>query len=425
MAQFPTIEQLSKAKTDSELSHESRGLVAVVRFSSSSSGVDFVFQGTGVAEVRAATGDAAVTISASDAFWNTALKLEDGAPIPGYESLTMAQTSGLSVSGDFLGVIAPYQLALQRLFILFLDIARPVKRHPFVETFRDTDTAVGRYVWVKANGTEARIYYEEAGTGPIPFLLQATAGADSRQYRYFLADPVLQKRFRLIAYDLPYHGKSMPPSDDRWWEKKYLPDVDYLMSWVVGLADALSLDQPWFMGCSVGGQLALDLAAEHKDRFGAFFSLNGWYDCPPTFKSLSNDIFRTPSISPHLFSANMIGACSPLAPEFNVHEVQWIYASNYPGIYAGDNDYFASGHDMKRNGHKIDGKKPVYLLTGQYDHTTHDKEHGAPAVAKNIPSIKFRVLKGLSHFTMSDDPIAFRNTLLPILDEALAETKSV
>lgn len=424
MAQFPTIAQLSKLQTDPELSYEARGLVGVVRFANPSSGIDFDFQGAGVAEVRSAKGDAAVILSGSDDFWKKALSLENGAPAPGYESLTMAQTTGLSTTGDFMGVVAPYSLALQRLFFMFLNEGRPVKRRPFIETFRDTDTAVGRYVWVKANGTAARIYYEEAGTGSIPFLLQATAGADSRQYRYFLADPEMQKRFRLIAYDLPYHGRSMPPSDARWWEKKYDPDVQYLMSWIVGLADALSLDQPWFMGCSVGGQLALDLAAEHKDRFGAFFSLNGWYDCPPAFKAFSNDIFRTPSISPHLFSANMIGACGPMAPEYNMHEVQWIYGSNYSGIYAGDNDYFGTGHDLKVNGHKIDGKKPVYLLCGEYDHATHDQVHGAPAVAKNIPSVEYMVMPTLSHFAMSDDPIAFREFMLPVLDKAIARTRS-
>jgi hypothetical protein len=139
----------------------------------------------------------------------------------------MAQTSGLKTTGDFLGVITPYQAALQRLFLFFLE-NRPLARRPFVETFRDTDTAVGRYILVKANGAEARMYYGKAGTGKIPLLCQATAGADSRQYRYMLADPEIQRRFRVIAYDLPYHGRFLPPSGVRWLQQPYVPDVHYL-----------------------------------------------------------------------------------------------------------------------------------------------------------------------------------------------------
>ncbi|KAH0837656.1 alpha/beta hydrolase fold-1 catalytic domain-containing protein [Fonsecaea pedrosoi] len=423
MATFPSIEKLSTAKSDAELTHEARGLNAVIRFQSSHEAVDFVFAGSGVSEVRQSQGEAAVTLAASDDFWSTAFQLqESGRPWPGYESLTMGQTTGLTTTGDFIGVIAPYSLALQRLFFVFVQAVRPLNRRPFVETFRDSDNAVGRYVWVKANGQEARMYYEEAGTGTTPLLCQATAGADSRQYRYLLADPEVQKRFRIIAYDLPYHGRSLPPSGDRWWEKIYSPDLEYLMNWVVAFSDALELEQPFFMGCSVGGQLALDLAAEHNDRFGAFISLNGWYDVPPALASFSNDLFRTPSISPHLFSANMIGASGPIAPEANVHEVQWIYASNYSGVYAGDNDYFGRGHDLKRNGHKIrQGTKPVFLLCGEYDHAAHDQEHGAPAVARHIPNVEFIVLDGLSHFAMSDDPMAFREALIPVLDRIVEQ----
>src|SRR6185369_14772351 len=148
-----------------------------------------------------------------------------------------------------------------------------------------------------ANDVEARIYFEQAGTGPIPLLLQATAGADGRQYRHLLADPAMQERFTMYAYDLPYHGKSLPPIGVRWWEQPYLPTRAWLINWVVALADHLELDQPFFMGCSVGGQLALDLAAERADRFGAFISLNGWYGSPQVPDTFSNDLFRWPTIS--------------------------------------------------------------------------------------------------------------------------------
>src|SRR5262245_31037992 len=76
----------------------------------------------------------------------------------------------------------------------------------------------GRYFSVDIEGSAHRIFVEEAGAG-LPLLCLHTAGADSRQYRHLLNDRELIGRFRIIAFDLPYHGRSTPP--DGWWLKKY------------------------------------------------------------------------------------------------------------------------------------------------------------------------------------------------------------
>jgi pimeloyl-ACP methyl ester carboxylesterase len=39
-----------------------------------------------------------------------------------------------------------------------------------------------------------------------------TAGSDGRQWRHLLADEELAKKFRIIAFDMPWHGKSNPPA---------------------------------------------------------------------------------------------------------------------------------------------------------------------------------------------------------------------
>ncbi|MDQ0691436.1 alpha/beta fold hydrolase [Arthrobacter sp. W4I7] len=408
---------------DNELAYKMRGLSAVIRVQVGSQSLDFEFSPSGL-KVRQAEGDAAVTLAAGEDFWAQALA--SSTPAPGFETLTMAGTRGLTVDGDFAGIITAYQGGLQRLYrVLVESVTGPTRRSAPAEPFRGTDNAVGRYVYVTANGVEARVYYEEAGHGPIPLMLGATAGADSRQYRHLLADPDMQARFTMYAYDLPYHGRSLPPIGERWWEKPYLPTGEYLMNWVVGIADALGLDQPFFMGCSVGGQLALDLAAEHGDRFGAFVSLNGWYDVPAMPEGFSNDLFRTPNLSSDYAPSLNFGAAGPLAPEANAQEVYWVYRSSFPGIYAGDNDYFAYGHDLKINGHKIDAvNKPVYVIAGEYDPAAHDTVHGGAAVAENIPGSVFVVSPGLSHFAMQDDPIAFRESLLPVLDQVIEQANT-
>ena len=99
------------------------------------------------------------------------------------------------------------------------------------------DRAVGRYTYLEIDGSEYRVYFEEAGSG-IPLLLQHTAGSDARQWRHLLEDEVLGSHFRMIAYDLPYHGKSLPPVGRAWWQEEYRLTRDFFMSVPVQLARA-------------------------------------------------------------------------------------------------------------------------------------------------------------------------------------------
>lgn len=408
------------ATNDAELQYKFRGFSGTVRLLIDDAGVDVTIDNGRVTEVTPSGSEpATVTLRGKQDDWAKAFT--PGKPIHGYQSLTNS-ASWITTEGDYHAVIAPYQAGLQRLFLVAKEsVVGPTPRREPARGFEATDTAVGRYTYVHANDLVARMYYETAGTGPVPLLLQATAGADSRQYRHMLADPRLQERFTMYAYDLPYHGRSLPPEGVRWWEQAYLPDRDQLMNWIVGLADTLELEQPFFLGTSVGGQLALDLAAEHGDRFGGFIAVNGWYDVPAFAQSFDNDPFRTPSVSPELFPALNFGATSPTAPEAHAHEVYWIYRSNFAGVYAGDNDYFMRGHDLKVNGHKIDAHaKPVFAVTGEYDSASRDQEHGSPAVERLIPGAKFFNGENLGHFGPTDDPVGFNDFLIPILDEALS-----
>jgi pimeloyl-ACP methyl ester carboxylesterase len=411
----------SYATSDKELAYTFRDYTGVVRLVIGAQNVDVTIDdGTIVSVIEDGQTEPRVTITAPDAFWDE--YFTPGVPKPGYESLTGASLTGVQIEGDFPNSIAPYYLALQRLFqVLRSAIAGDYERKSYTNPFKATDTATGHYIYVTSGDTESRVYYERAGTGPVSLMLQATAGADGRQYRHLLADPAMQERFTMYAYDLPYHGRSLPPENVRWWEQAYTLTRDEIVGWVVAIADALDLDQPFFMGTSVGGQLALDLAAEAPERFGAFISVNGWWKVPFPF---SNEPFRTPAVSPDYFPALNYGAAGPQSPEYNSHEVHWIYRANFGGIYAGDNDYFIDGHNLDENGSKIDAiAKPVYCVTGEYDPASHS-EFGAPAVVERVPGVKHFILKGLGHFAPSDDPIGFGEAILPILDEAIAQAKT-
>ena len=71
------------------------------------------------------------------------------------------------------------------------------------------DPIIGRYVYVQCQGKTYRTYYEECGEG-VPMVCLHTAGTDGRQYRHQVCDPDYYNNFRMIAFDMPYHGRSTP-----------------------------------------------------------------------------------------------------------------------------------------------------------------------------------------------------------------------
>ena len=72
---------------------------------------------------------------------------------------------------------------------------------------------VGRYLDLEVQGVSYEVYFESAGNPDgIPLVLQHTAGSDGRQWRHQLENERAGRDFHMLAYDLPYHAKSVPPT---------------------------------------------------------------------------------------------------------------------------------------------------------------------------------------------------------------------
>jgi pimeloyl-ACP methyl ester carboxylesterase len=283
------------------------------------------------------------------------------------------------------------------------------------------DAPVGHYVHVALDGLDHRLYYEEAGSG-IPLLLQHTAGAHSLQWRHLFEVPEITDHFRLIAYDLPFHGKSIPPVGKRWWEEQYRLTGELLRQVPVGLAGALGLDRAAFMGCSVGGLLALDLALRHPDVFRAVISLEGSLHIGGNPDSLVG--FWNPQVSNHSKSHLMEQLCAPLSPQPYVKEVSQVYSAGWPPAFLGDLYYYMVDYDLRERAAEIDTSRVgVHILNGEYDYSA-TIEMGREAHLA-IPGSTYTEMRGLGHFPMQENPRAFLGYLLPVLDQVRrAESRS-
>jgi pimeloyl-ACP methyl ester carboxylesterase len=272
------------------------------------------------------------------------------------------------------------------------------------------DRATGRYVYLHIDAVEYRVYFEENGEG-IPLLLQHTAGADGRQWRHVLEDAALARHFRMIAYDLPFHGKSVPPTGVEWWREEYRLTKDFLMKVPVTLARELGLERPAYMGSSIGGHLAADLALHYPEVFRAVIGLEAAAHTPGGYL----DVFYHPRISNDFKASVMFGLMSPASPEPLRRETAWVYSQGAPAVFKGDLYYFSVDHDLRETAREIDTSRvAVHLLTGEYDWAA------TPAMSRElaaqIPGASYRTMDGLGHFPMSEDPTRFLEYVRPVLE---------
>lgn len=274
----------------------------------------------------------------------------------------------------------------------------------------------GRYMYVEFEGVEHRVYFEQAGRG-VPVLLQHTAGSDSRQWRHLLEDAELTSRFRFIAYDLPFHGRSVPPVGEPWWTRRYELHQQPFMAMIVGIADALELARPVFMGCSMGGHIAPDLALYHPGRFCAVIAVQGGiatHDEEPF-----NEYMWHPRVSDELKASLMFTLMSPQSPEPLRRETSWVYSQGAPPVHQGDLVFYLGEHDLTETAHLIDtNRTAVHVVSGDYDWSATPER--CRALADAIPGAHYHPMRDLGHFPMSENPAAFKACIAPILAEIAA-----
>jgi pimeloyl-ACP methyl ester carboxylesterase len=269
----------------------------------------------------------------------------------------------------------------------------------------------GRYLTVTVAGAPRRIYFEEAGQGH-PVLCLHTAGADSRQWRHLMNDAEITARHRLIAFDMPWHGKSLPP--EGFETQEYLLTTEAYIETVLSVMDGLGLDRPILAGCSMGGRIALQLAALHADRFSGFIAIEAsdfqpaWYDI---------DWFHRPDAHGGEMGAALVSAnISPFAPPAERWNTLWMFMQSGPGVFRGDLSFYTRDDSLIARLPLIDTKKtPVHLIVGAYDLTSTPED--AARTARAIPGATLAVMDELGHFPMSEHPQGFR----PFFVEALAQ----
>ncbi len=275
----------------------------------------------------------------------------------------------------------------------------------------ELEPIVGRYTQVEIQDRANRIYFEEAGQG-IPLVCLHTAGADATQFRHLLNDQSITKDYRIIAFDLPWHGKSLPPAGYHMEEYKLTTEV--YVEIIMTVCRTLELEQPVIMGCSMGGRIVLELALSRDKELRAVIALEGadhqepWYD---------TNWLNRPDIHGGEVSAGLVsGLVAPQSPEEYRWETLWGYLQSGPGVFKGDLHFYREDSDYRDRVADIDTANcPVYLLTGEYDFSCTPED--TLRTAARIDGAQAIIMEGLGHFPMCEDPAQFRKYIMPILGQ--------
>jgi pimeloyl-ACP methyl ester carboxylesterase/putative sterol carrier protein len=255
----------------------------------------------------------------------------------------------------------------------------------------------GHYVVVDG----IRVYYEEAGEGN-PIICFHAAAQDTLMYRHVLEG--LSDNYRVIAVDAPGHSKSELPADGPFQSLTRHAEFNEK------LMDKLGLVKPAIIGCSMGGNLVLELGARRPDAYSAIVSAEG-ADYTPTVSEFFLDMLL-------MNGTEIIGAWSRSmtgyrTPPDRARDVVWQISRTTPEVMRGDLTGYGN-FDKRDQVGKI--KAPVLLLRGDADWLVYQSK--VEETASRIPGSEIAVLAGTGHYPMTENPLEFCETVRAFLEKA-------
>jgi pimeloyl-ACP methyl ester carboxylesterase len=348
-------------------------------------------------------GSKRLIVSATAPVWENVMS---ACPPVGQHSLTAALRSGaVKITGQALRVAQSLH-ALERLFEILRGQRDESTEEPLLQSIS------GRYVALTMpNGERIQVFTEESGKpdGPILLMLH-TAGADARQYHALMADESLQKNWRLVAFDMPGHGRSMPRQGHA-WRPHVLTKANYLNICHAFITQYL-LQKVVILGCSMGAAMALKLAKERPEEILAAVAL----EAPWKAKGRRSSMLCHAQVNQVAHNAAYVrGLMSPVSPLALRRRAAWIYGQGGFDIYAGDLIFYSDDFDAETDLAGLSGEdKIITLLTGAYDYSASPADSGK--VAALISGSRFTLMQDLGHFPMVENPSRLVAHLLPELD---------
>lgn len=246
-----------------------------------------------------------------------------------------------------------------------------------------------------------KLAFTREGSGP-PIVLIHGLGSAATAWR--LITPELATEFDVIAFDLPGHGRTK-------YQHGIKMDPKSLGELVLENLDALQIDRFDLVGNSLGGWIALEIAAAHTDRVNSVTALApaGLWHHPFTEVSKWTVINRTMAVITLPIQTALVGQGWAKRLGFRVTSPRWQQLPDEVCLDAGramgtSHGYLPALESTlhRRFDSPIDQEIPVTIIFGDTDQTLPyprcQVRELAPAHAKWV------ILKDTGHAPMWDEP---------------------
>lgn len=361
---------------------------------------------SGNLEVKGETADPAFALAAPAEVW---ARFFAAVPPPFYHAVyaMKMRVPEFKVTGDELALAQSIHL-VRRLLEIGREVIHGVTRKKARRRKARKEKIRGGYVHVELEGRLNRLYYEQAGKGRDLLCLH-TAGSDSRQFCHLMNDRELAREWRMVAFDMPWHGKSLPPEGG--FPGEWQLDTERYVAAIEAVIAALGLERPVLLGSSMAGQICLEMALRAGERLGGVIAC----EASDRIEGRAVPLARHPLINQATFVPEWVhGLMAPQSPRERAREIWWEYSQGGYAAFWGDIRFYSHEWDARERVARIDTNRcPVIMLTGEYDYSCTPEI--SRATAAKIPGAEFQAMKGLGHFPMAENPELFLGYLRPAL----------
>lgn len=281
--------------------------------------------------------------------------------------------------------------------------------------YADVNYGMGAERDVVVNGLRLRVH--EGGPPDAPaIVLLHPFGLTMKVWRDMV--PALERRFHVIAYDAPGHGKSVRP--------RRRISLALLARTCTALLDELGVEQAILVGNSMGGGTALTVALDHPGRASALVLVDAvgldfhpWYGIPWRMLSPS-DVTSSPDWAWTTAMDVATSKNSPLVQELTADllDVRSDPLHVEVGLPFWSIVAQMVNHDRSADLGRI--QVPTLVVTGAKDAVV-DPEH-AERLAAGIPGARLVIFPDLGHLPEAEDAAAVLAAIEPFLDEVVGST---
>lgn len=240
-------------------------------------------------------------------------------------------------------------------------------------------------------GPAGMLFYDDAGKGGIPVVFLHSYGGSTLQWKEQLE--YTRRDRRAIAIDLRGHGQSDAPANLDYSVNSQVADI-------AAVVDSLGLDKFVLVGHSMGGATAIAYAGMHPDRVAGLVMVGAPgktsdKDFKETMAMLESDAYDK---TMNGYMKSILGGSRPYTDSLERAGMNKFSKETNLAIIRSIFQYDPLPSLRKYNGPKL-------IISSELEEKQPD------ALAKQMPNVQNKIIKGTSHWIHMDKPEEFYTVL--------------